>query len=174
MTYTVTSLGLQLPDPGTGQAWQTSVYNANLQKINDAIAALAGVQVRQRALQQGAPNVADNTIGSTYNFPATTITIPNGQKALLRVATSLNMRRQATAGSFAGNLHPVVNSVNQSDYRMHTHDAGTGVSVVFGKVWTIALTGTGQPIPIRMSFVSDAASVLTTIGEYDFDWTLEY
>lgn len=40
MTYTVTPLGLQLPVPGSGQAFSTAVYNANLTKLDAAITAL--------------------------------------------------------------------------------------------------------------------------------------
>lgn len=43
MSYTVTPLGLQLPVPGSGQAWSTSVYNSNLTKIDAAVTALQGL-----------------------------------------------------------------------------------------------------------------------------------
>lgn len=40
MSYTTTPLGLQLPVPGSGQAWSTAVYNSNLTKLDTAIGVL--------------------------------------------------------------------------------------------------------------------------------------
>ncbi len=72
MTYTTTDLGLQLPVPGSGEKWSTSVYNTNLTKLEDAIDALAPkVPVGVAGGTQGSGSIGPNgQIGdiSTINF----------------------------------------------------------------------------------------------------------
>lgn len=58
MSYTVTPLGLQLPVPGSGQAFSTAVYNSNLTKLDTAIG----------ALQQAAGTPTSGTIASASGF----------------------------------------------------------------------------------------------------------
>lgn len=73
MSYTTTpGLGLQLPVPGSGQAWQTSVYNSNLSKIDQAIRNLQYATGRPRTgrttITQDIGAGSSRTV--TANFPS--------------------------------------------------------------------------------------------------------
>ncbi len=64
MSYTTTPLGLQLPVPGSGEAWSTSVYAQNLGKISTAIETLQS--------QVGAPTSALPSQNSGFTRQADT------------------------------------------------------------------------------------------------------
>ncbi len=113
MSYTTTpGLGLQLPVPGSGQAWQTSVYNSNLSKIDQAIRNLkfntGTIKVGKVNVGDIAPNAANRKV---VNFPSGSFTAPpvvvgcaDNSRVNFGIAT------EATASSFeltAGDWTPI-------------------------------------------------------------------
>lgn len=120
MTYTTTELGLQLPVPGSGQAWSTAVYNQNLQKLEDAVKGIRP-RIQSRDVLSAADSGGTWASGSSSTLLEKKITVPGGTVGVMRANVAVHTYLAGTTG-YAGNLYITVDGVNVQTLRIHNQN----------------------------------------------------
>lgn len=172
MAYYTTAHGLQLADPLTIQAFETTVVNANFQKLDDAIVQTeAGIAARKltptrqnRYQDLLAPAIA---AGGTFNSPLQTWVVPALNSGIVRARVSAS--GTASAGALAGNLIFKVDGSNDAHlWRFNTHATAGHFSAV--AMWDTPVAAGSHTFQVAIALDSGIAF---TFQEVDIEIGLE-
>jgi hypothetical protein len=95
----------------------------------------------------------------TTVLTSTTVTIPNGRAATLRISGTTSMAKNAADGAFAGSLSALVASNAQpGPIAFHSQQAALGVPFTPSSTWNVPVVGTGQPLTVGLQIRANSTS----------------